>query len=195
MTSHLVRLFTIGLLLTVVGACTNSVRSTETTPDSDAIMLVTMGEQARQIAQRELPDVVLRQIDSNADLSEFTFRYTDSAATKEIDITGAAPNVSPEQWSAQIITLSPLLGWSQPDMNLQVLRIGPNRVARAITTHWSDCKVRFVHLSLEKNDLVWIAWCDTPQGTVSGTMSNQTGMFQPSNAPPAHIPITATPAP
>jgi hypothetical protein len=188
-------LFTIGLLLSVVGACTNTVQPTEPSPDPDAITLVTMSEQARQIAQPELPDVALRQLDSNADLSEFTFRFTDSTATKEIDITSAAPNAPPEQWSTQVITLSPLLGWSQPDMNLQGLRVGPNRVARAISTHWSGCKVRFVHLSLEEGDLVWMAWCDTPQGTVSGTMSNRTGAFQPSNAPPGRMPITATPAP
>ncbi len=187
-------LFTIGLL-SVAGACTNTVQPTEPSADPDAITLVRMSEQARQIAQQELPDVILRQLDSNADLSEFTFRFTDSAATKEIDITGAVPNVLPEQWSAQVITLSPLLGWSQPDMNMQVLRVSSNRVARAISTHWPGCKVRFVHLSLEENDLVWIAWCDTPQGTVSGTMSNRTGVFQPSNAPPARMPITATPAP
>ncbi len=187
-------LFTIGLL-SVVGACTNAVQPTELSPDPDVITLVRMSEQARQIAQQELPDVVLRQVDSNADLSEFTFRFTDSAATKEIDITGAVPNVLPEQWSAQVITLSPLLGSSQPDMNLQVLRVSSNRVARTISTHWPGCKVRFVHLSLEENDLVWSAWCDTPQGTVSGKMSNRTEVFQPSNAPPARMPITATPVP
>ena len=51
-------------------------------PDSSALKLIAMGEQAMQIAQQESSDVVLRQVET--DLSITAFRFVDGALTKEI---------------------------------------------------------------------------------------------------------------
>lgn len=187
----LAHLFALCLVLLMLIACTSA--QPLVTPDPDALRLITMSEQARQIAKKELPDAVLRQITTDTDLNKPTFWFTDSAATKEIHITASAPNVPPEQWLTQVISPSYFRGWSAPDINLQVLRVGPSRVAQAISTHWAGCKVRFLLLGQEEGDVVWIAFCDTPQGLVSGKVDIRTGVFQPSNAPPARMPITATP--
>ncbi len=179
------------LVLFALVACAKS----EITPDSDSLELVTKSDQARQIAQKEIPDAVLRQV--NTDLHKTTFWFTDKAGTKEIDITTPSSDAPPDQWSTYITSLSPLLGRSELDMNIKDLRGGPSRVAQAITAQWSGCQIRglILYRNESENDLTWVTFCDTPQGTVSGTMSNRTGVFQPSNAPPARVPMTATPVP
>jgi hypothetical protein len=182
----LVRLFTLCSVLSLV-ACAKP----EIVPDADSLGLVTMSEQARQIAQKEIPDVVLRQVDT--DLNKTTFLFTDKAATKEIGVTVPIPNAPLDQWTTYVTSLSPLLGLAEPDMNIKDLRAGPSRVAQAITSRWSGCKVRALTLLRAGIDLEWVAFCDTPQGTVSGKMDNRTGTFQPFNAPPARVPSTATP--
>ncbi len=185
-TKFLVRLARLCSVLILV-----SCAKPEITPDSDSLGLVTMSEQARQIAQKEIPDVVLRQVDT--DLNKTTFLFTDKAATKEIGVTVPTPNAPLDQWTAHVTSLSPLLGRTEPDMNLKDLRVAPSRVAQAITSRWSGCKVRALTLLRAGNDLEWVAFCDTPQGIVSGKMENRTGTFQPFSAPPARVPITAIP--
>lgn len=177
------------LILPLLAACAKA----EITPDPDAVGLVAMSEQARQVAEKEMPDVVLRQVDT--DLSKTTFLFTDKAATKEIDVDVPSPSGPGDRWVTRVITLSPLLGQSKPDVNLGDLRMGPRGVAQAVTAQWPGCRIRGLTLYRDEtaNDLVWVAFCDTPQGTVSGVMSNRTGVFQPSSAPPALGPITATP--
>lgn len=155
----------------------------EIAPDAESLGLVTLSEQARQIAQREAPYVVLRQLDT--DLSKTFFRFTDRAATKAIDETVPSPNAPPEQWTSYVPSLSLLLGRSEPDMRIGDLRAEPNRVVQAMTSQWQGCAISALTLYRNEsdNDLVWIAFCDTAQGTVSGKMVNRTGVFRPFNAP------------
>ncbi len=189
----LTRLFALCLVLSILIACT-SPKPLEI-PDADTISLVALSEQARRIAQKEIPDAVLRQVDTG--LGKTTFRFTDKVGTKEIDITAPSPNTPPDQWTAYVTSLSPLLGRSEPDMNIKDVRAGPSRVAQAVTAHWSGCQIRALTLYRDEseNDLIWVDFCDTPQGTVSGEMVNRTGVFQPFNAPPAVVPVTATAVP
>jgi hypothetical protein len=83
----------------------------------------------------------------------------------------------------------------QPGMDLPSLRIGPKRVAQAIANYWTGCSGRGLTLYHEKDKLIWLAFCNTPEGVVSGSMESETGVFQPSSASPASIPTVATPAP
>jgi hypothetical protein len=175
--------------LFALAACAQTAAAT----DPDSLKLVAMSEQARQIGEHQIPIIVLRQADT--DLSSTTFLFTDKAGTIEIDITAPSPDAPPDRWTAIVLSVSPLLGRPVTDVNLNELRVGPGRVARAMTSQWASCKVRglIVYRDESDNDLVWTAFCDTPQGTVTGTMSNRTGTFQASNAPPARMPVTATP--
>jgi len=187
------------LLWLALTACTNVVTSTkgpiraDSTPDADAVELVAMGEQALQIAQKEAAVVVLRQVDT--DLSLTDFRFVDGALTKEIMVVVPAPGTPADQWYTVDNSVSPLLSPSGSDLNLQNLKAGPNRVAQAITAHWPGCAVHGMTLYRENNQLTWTAFCNTSEGSVSGDMDAQTGLFQPSDAPPASLPVTATPAP
>ncbi len=162
------------------------------TPDKDAINIIAMGNQARQIAQKSQGEI-LRQIDT--DLTTTDFRFVDRALSKEIMILVPGTNVAPDKWLTTVNTVTPLLTYTQPSMDLHTLRIGPKRVAQAIANHWTGCHVRGLTLYLDKDKLTWLAFCNTPGGLVSGSMDNQTGVFQPSSAPPASIPAVATPAP
>ena len=184
----LVRLLITSLIFPLLIACSQP----EITPDPDSPKFVALSEQARQRAQKESPDAVLRQADT--DLNRTISRFTDTAATKEIDITVPSPNASPDQWTAGVTSLSPLLGHSEPDMNIKDLRVAPSHVAQAVSAQWAGCKIRALTLyrNESEHDLIWVAFCDTPQGMVSGKMVNGTGVFQPFNAPPARAPVTAT---
>ncbi len=162
-------------------------------PDPDAIRLVAMSEQALSLAQRQTPDAVLHQIDT--DLRQTTFLFTDRAAMHEISVNVAAPETPPEQWTIRDDGLTPLVGNTSPGLRLDRLRAGPERVGRALTAHWPGCMVRGLNLYSEDDHLTWVAFCTTPAGIVSGTIDAETGLFQPSNAPSGPLPITATPRP
>jgi hypothetical protein len=75
------------------------------------------------------------------------------------------------------------------------MKIGPSRMAQAITRHWPGCVLRTMVLYPQDGRLVWTAFCSTPEGVVSGDMDNESGTFRPSQAPPASMPPTATPVP
>ncbi len=193
------RLFIIGWLYFLMVACATNVKSAALptpspgTPDPDVITLTTQGEQAKQIAQKEAPEVTLRQVDT--DLNKTIFRFTDNAATKEINIIVPEPESPSEQWMLKFSDSTPLTGHAGPGLNLQHLRIGSQRVAQAMATHWPGCTLRSLTLYPEGNHLTWVAFCNTPEGVVSGSMDNETEIFQPSTAPPALPPPTAEPFP
>jgi hypothetical protein len=191
------RLYILCLLLLALTGCTNVIATpkgstlSDSTPDSDAAKLITMSAQAMQIAQKESPDVVLRQVDS--DLSITDFRFVDKTLTKEIMVVVPEPNAPTDKWRTDVNSVSPLLA-PGPAIDLQSLKVGPNRVAQAITAYWPGCVFRGMNLYRENDKLTWVAFCNTPKGDMTGTMDNQTGIFKPSDSPPAAVPLTATPA-
>ncbi|HLO31718.1 MAG TPA: hypothetical protein VK249_21375 [Anaerolineales bacterium] len=195
----LVRLSIVCLLSLALTACEMVVTSakgstrSEGIPDSSASRLIAMSEQALHIAQKESSDVLLRQVET--DLSITAFRFVDGALTREIVVIVPEPDAPTEKWSTVINTVSPLLMYRESGLDLQGLRVGPARVADAITAHWPGCTVREISLSAQNNQLTWLAFCNTSEGLASGSMDNETGVFQPSDAPPARFALTATPVP
>ena len=191
------RFYILCLFGLVLAGCANIVTTvkgstlSESTPDSDAAQLITMSEQAIQIAQKESLDVVLRQVDS--DLSITDFRFVDKTLTKEIMVVIPEPNAPTNRWHTDVNFVSPLLA-PGPAIDLQSLKVGPNRVAQAITAYWPGCVIRGMNLYRENDKLTWVAFCNTPKGIVSGSMDNQSGIFKPSDSLPTTVPLTATPA-
>jgi hypothetical protein len=189
------RLPMVCLLLLMLTACTNAAASvdgstqSDTAPDADAVELIAMSERATQIAQKESPNVILRQVDT--DLSLTAFRFVDSALTKEIVVIVPQLDDPTDKWNSIVNTVTPLLTYAAPDMNLQSLKIGPKRVAQAITAYWPGCVVRGITLNRQNDKLTWEAFCNTNKGVVSGSIDNETGIFQPSKAPPAPVAPTA----
>ncbi len=161
-------------------------------PDPDAIHLIALEKQARQVAQKSQGEI-LRQVDS--DMLTIDFRFVDRALAREVTIVITGQNAPVDQWNTVVNTVSPLLSFPSPDLNLHGLKIGPGRVTQAAANHWTGCSVRLMTLYLENNELTWLVFCNTPGGVVSGSMDNETGAFQPSNAPPARIPGIATAVP
>jgi hypothetical protein len=186
------------MLLLALTGCANVITTTkgptlsDSTPDSDAVKLITMSAQALQIAQKESLDVVLRQVDSDLRITDF--RFVDKKLTREIMVVVPEPNAPTETWHTEVNSVSPLLAQVEPSLDLQSLKVGPNRVAQAITAYWPGCVIRGMNLYRENDKLTWVAFCNTSKGMVSGTMDNQTGIFKPSDSLPATVPVTATPA-
>ena len=152
---------------------------------------VTLSEQARERAREAVPDPVLRQLITGRHGTSFLF--TDQAATVEVDVTVPEPGAPPEAWEVAVLSVSKLVGHTGPDLELEKLKVGPDQVAQAMAAQWPGCAVRTMTLIGEEDELVWVGFCDTPAGTVSGTMDNATGVFEPSAAPPARPPATSTP--
>ncbi len=165
----------------------------ERTSDLEALKLVALGEQALQIARQEAPNLVLRQVDT--DLSVTDFQFVDRSLTQVITVIVPQPDAPADTWYTTVSTISPLLSRSEPALDLHNLRTGPTRVAQAITTHWPGCTLRGIMLYHEQGQLTWLAFCNTPEGVVSGSLQDRSGVFQPSEAPPAPLPAIATPVP
>ncbi len=165
----------------------------ERTSDLEALKLVAMGEQALQIAQQKAPNLVLRQVDT--DLSVTGFQFVDRSLTQVITVIIPQPDAPVDTWYTTVNSISPLLSHSEPALDLHNLRTGPKRMAQAITAHWPGCMLRGIMLYREEGQLTWLAFCNTPEGVVSGSMQDRGGVFQPSEAPPAPLPVIATPVP
>ena len=184
------------LLLIGLAACgaLSKLAPTPTPPsaaDPDAAALSALSQQALQMARGDIPDAVLRQVDT--DLTITTFHFTDPAATRLVVITIPAPGAAPNAWNVDRGGISTLLGFARPGLDLSVLRAGPGRIAQALSSQWPGCQLRGLTLYPQDGRLTWVGFCMIPAGEVTGTLDAQTGVFQPSDAPPARFPVTATP--
>ncbi len=210
------RLLFLQILLLGLAACAGFGPSTPNgtlspdTPDSDAASLVPMGEQALNVAQKVAKNLVLRQVDTDLFITDF--RFVDSALTLEIMVVVPTPDSPVEKWENVVSTVSPLLTQAGPAIDLKTLRVGPNRVLRAVEDTWPGCSLRSLTLyrgngsrlagsaasaasaaaASGSDPLTWVIFCTTVKGIVTGKMDNQSGAFLPSGASPAPIPTTAT---
>lgn len=191
-------LFLFVFLLVGMAACggVNRVAPSPTplsAPDSDVGPLLALGQQALQMARSDIPDAILRQV--YTDLTITTFHFTDAAATRLVSINIPTPGAAPGEWKVDRGGISPLLGSAQPGLDLSVLHAGPGRMSQAISAQWPACQPRGLDLILQDGRLTWIGFCLISEGEVTAMMDAQTGVFQPSAAPPARLPGTATPNP
>ena len=158
----------------------------------DAVALELLGAKVVGRAREVAADAVLRQVDFNPRDGRQSFRFTDGAAPEVISVTVPSAASSPDQWQIHV-GISPLGGHPRPGLLLRALRIGPASVTEAATEYWQGCGIRGLNLIGEGADLVWYVFCNLPQGVVSGTVDARTGVFTPSLAPPARVPLIATP--
>lgn len=163
------------------------------TPDQDVGKIVDLSKQAAQLVRKKTSAPILHQVDT--DIKTFTFRFTDKEATEEISVFVPAVGIPPEQWTIEVNARTPLVGNTTPGLDLGKLRIGSNRVAQAVFAHWQGCTIRGLTLYSENDHLIWVAFCNIPQGVVEGAMDGESGVFTASDAPPASLPVTATPLP
>jgi len=157
--------------------------------DADAIALAVLADKVVVRARETFPDAVLKQVGVNTKDGRRIFRFTDEAATQVISITAASASSSPDQWQVHI-GVSPLTWHPRPGMIRHDLKIGPSSVVETATKYWEGCSVTGLGLSGEGSKLVWHVFCGLPQGVFSGGVDGRTGVFTPSNAPPARIPPT-----
>ncbi len=192
--SLLIRLKIINVVLLALTACATPpvLANIASTPDPDAMRLIALEEQARQVAQKSQGEI-LRQVDT--DMVTIDFRFVDKATTREVTIVIPTQDTPVEKWKTVVNTVSPILSFPSPDMGLNALKIGPERVAQAAASYWNGCSVRGLILYPENGKLTWLVFCNTSGGVVSGNMDNETGVFQPSTAPPAPVPGIATAVP
>ncbi len=157
--------------------------------DADAIALAVLADKVVVRARETAADAVLKQVGVNTKDGSRIFRFTDEAATYVISITVASASSAPDQWQVHI-GVSPLTGHPRPGMLLHGLKIGPNSVVETATKYWEGCNVTGLGLSGEGSELVWNVFCELPRGVVSGVVDGRTGVFTPSNVPPARLPPT-----
>jgi len=75
-------------------------------------------------------------------------------------------------------------------MLLHGLKIGPSSAVETAAKYWGECNATGLGLSGKGSELIWHVFCGLPRGVVGGFVDGQTGVFTPSNAPPARLPPT-----
>ena len=158
-------------------------------PDEDAIAMAVLADKVVVRACETFADAVLEQVGVNTNDGRRVFRFTDEAATQVISITVASDSSAADQWQIHV-GVSPLTGHPRPGMILHDLKIGPSSVVETATKYWEGCSVTGLGLSGEGSELFWHMFCGLPQGVFSGVVDGRTGVFTPSNAPPARMPPT-----
>jgi hypothetical protein len=162
-------------------------------PDPDAAALLPLADQAAELARATIGEPVLREV--STDLTLTTFQFTDRTATVEFAVIVASPGDPPERWATRTTSDSKLTGHPSDGLRLAEVRAGPGRAAQVIADQWPGCGLRSLILYGEGDMATWTAFCDTPDGVVTGEIDARTGHFTPSAAPPARPPSTATLAP
>ena len=188
-----------GIALTAASAVACGGEAARAARDSDAVALDSLSRQALERAELELPDAVLRQLDLRDVDGPLFFRFTNRDAERGVNLHLENPESDPERWVVSTVEVSPLLGHPSPGISLSGLRAGPQRVVRGMRDAWPGCTVRSISLHGTDGDLVWYGFCNLPEGGMSGTLWDRAsdpapGEFEPSLAPPARVPVTATPA-
>lgn len=169
--------------------------SAQTSRDADAVALAALSQESLGRASQSVVDPVLRQVDVDPKTGHAFFRYTDAAATIEVDVDVVTPTSAPDQWQVMATSFSKLVGFRAPALNMSSLKVGPAALARALVSRWSGCEVSFLTLYMQDAHLEWTGFCTLPDGRVAtGSIDNRTGEFEPSPAPPAYPPATALPA-
>jgi len=167
----------------------------EGTVDPDVLGFVALAEQATRRARQVRPEATLRQI--IIDVQTANFLYTDAAAIEEfvVEVPIGDESVRSDQLTVEMIepAVARYVGGPALSVNLDNLRIGPDRVKEAITQHALGCNFSHSVLYPEGDMLTWVAFCATGDGLVSGRMDNQTGVFHLELLAP--WPSVATPIP
>ena len=179
-------------LALVLSGCAQATPTPAANPD--ALTLVAIGEDALGLARETIPDAILRQVDVSPDGGDISFRFTDEAAARSIDVHVPGLDVRRGDWRVVDGGLTPFIpftGQANPGIDLRELRAGPAAVARSATSHWSGCGVRAMTLYGEAEYLAWTVFCNLPEGVVSGSVDARTGAFTPSTHPPIQPPISA----
>lgn len=166
------------------------------TPAADAVVLAGLAQQAALHARSTAPDAILRQIDVIQGSGQNIFRFTSATTGHEITVTMSPTGTSPTQWSVTIPALSPLATSARTAtaMEARALRVGPGAAARVLAQFWPGASIRTLTVTGIGTALTWYAFGHIPQGDVSGTISNDTGVFRPDPGP-LHPPSIATRAP
>lgn len=163
--------------------------------DSDVPAFLMLAEQATRKANQVTPEATLRQV--IVDLETAAFFFTDAAATQEFVVKVPVGNGSGSLDHLTVEMTNPAIARyvDRPSLslNLSNLRIGSDRVKQAITQLTPGCDFSHLVLYSEADILIWIAFCATDEGLVSGRMNNQTGVFRPESLAP--WPLVATPNP
>lgn len=180
----------VALVSAFIAGC-GSVES-PTVPEADALEIVALADDARSLVREMVSESVLRQLNISTD--SITFRFTDAAATKGINVF-AGVGESPEQWRVVVVEVSPLLGHPTTGLDLAALMIGPESVLALARNHWPDGDLRANTLTGDGRDLVWNVSWNLPAGVVSAWVDAVTGEFTPSEAPPVIPPPVATAGP
>ena len=160
--------------------------------DPDAVALDTLALLATLQAQRVDPDAVLVQVDLEGTGGGRTFRFASFTAGRDIDVFWSSATGSGEEFEVVLPDVAYFAGQPMREIELQALRVGPATTAQAATGHWPGCRIRSLMVAGQGDHLTWYVFCELPEGVVSATVDNRTGVFQPSDAPPARPPPTAT---
>ena len=161
--------------------------------DPDAVALETLARLAALQAQRVDPDAVLVQVSLDGTGGQRTFRFANFTTGRGIDVHWSSATGSGEEFEVVLPDVAYYAGQPKRRIDLQALRIGHATIAQAATDHWLGCGMRSLMVTGQGDNLTWYVFCELPEGVVSATVDNRTGVFRPSAAPPVRPPPTATP--
>lgn len=167
-------------------------------PDSDAVALRALGERVNRHLQEVEAGAELRQVDIDLASHQHILRFSNARATGEIAVSVPSPDAPVERWQVSEPQATPLAAPGArtiaPALDLRVVMIGPEAVARATSAYRADCRPRTLTLVTVDLEPSWYAFCDLAEGRLMGMVSNQTGVFHPVGpGKPAAPVLIATP--
>ncbi len=179
------------LMILMLTGCTSVSAATPATPSvvppvADVAQLIALSDQATQLARQQQSDARLLQIDT--DLTQTSFRFSDSTGTREFSILVPVQSAPLDQWTIRVNPVPK----PAPGFDVTKLRVGPQQVAEDMLAHWPTCKNVYLYLFGNGVVLEWTASCRLPEGVVNARVDNGTGVFEALSGP-VRPPATALP--
>ncbi|MCH7739445.1 MAG: hypothetical protein IIC93_04775 [Chloroflexi bacterium] len=161
--------------------------------DEDAVRLAGMVDQAITLASESIENPVLRQVAFGSLDGAHIFYFTDPAASVGVEVIAETPSLPASEWQvrdSEFVRHRPEAG-----LDVGSVRVGARAVFDTASDQWPGCELRGMTLVAGDEGTTWRVSCNLPEGVVSGTVDPVTGLLTNSSAPPARVPVTATPLP
>ena len=181
--------FIVMLLAAITAACSGNADRA----DDDAVRLAGMVDQAITLASESIENPVLRQVAFGSLDGAHIFYFTDPAASVGVEVIAETPSLPASEWQvrdSEFVRHRPEAG-----LDIGSVRVGARAVFDTASDQWPGGELRGMTLVAGDEGTTWRVSCNLPEGVVSGTVDPVTGLLTNSSAPPARVPVTATPLP
>ncbi len=148
------------------------------TSDEEVATLISLSAEASIAAERDRPDVVLRQVNISGDLQRWNFLFTDNPTGRYMTYVFTPPLSDSTKTKFEVTTLDGSINYDDIAFDIHDLQLGPSTALSAFDQRFPAAVANTLSLVREGCNLFWYVSGALGGGIVTGRLSNTTGAFE-----------------